>query len=141
MAMRKAKVQEQVVQAVARSNPGDRLVATVHGISGPAPQLTMAFGFIMLFVVKYYFVTVTERAVVVHRAAKFTGRPGDVVFNLPREQAHGIASEVRHGRQWNSFRLLFPGAAKPTRINVAAPWANDLGRLLSALGAAAPASG
>lgn len=138
MAIRKAKVQEQVAEAVARSHPGDRPLATVHAVSGPPPPLMLFFGFIMLFVVKYYFVTVTDRALVVHRAVKFTGRPGEVVFSLPREQARYIVGGVRHGHRWHTFRLTFPGDTRPTRMNVAGVWSAEFGHLLHALGAAQP---
>lgn len=134
MAVRKEKVLEQVAAAVARDRPGDPPVVTVHAVSGPSPLWMPLLGFFLLFRVKYYFLTVTQQGVVIHRVVKLTGRPAEAVVSLPQEHVRPLISQVQYGTPWNNFRLHFPGERRPTRLNVARVWRPELEQLLHVMG-------
>lgn len=126
MAIRKATMQEQVAQAIAQINPGDRPIATIHTVTGPSPWLTNAFGLIAQLFVKYYFVTVTEQAVVFHKAGRMSSRPKELVVAIPRDEAARLVSGVDRNALWSSLRFQLPGEPKPTRLNVARYWRPEL---------------
>lgn len=126
MAIRKSTMQEQVAQAIAQINPADRPIATIHTVTGPSPWLINALGVIAQSFVKYYFVTVTEQAVVFHKAGRMSSRPKELVAAIPRQEAAGLVSEVKRGALWSSLKFQLPGEPKPTRLNVARYWRPEL---------------
>ncbi|MEW1865063.1 hypothetical protein OG896_25220 [Streptomyces sp. NBC_00669] len=126
MAIRKSTMQEQVAQAIAEINPGDRPIATIHVQTGPSPWLIAAIGAMGTLFVKYYFVTVTEQAVVFHKASRMSARPKELVAAIPRQEAARLISEVHRNTMWSSLKFLLPGQEKPTRLNVARYWRNEL---------------
>ncbi|WP_433889763.1 hypothetical protein [Streptomyces sp. CA-111067] len=126
MAIRKSTMQEQVAQAIAQINPADRPIATIHTVTGPSPYLTNLFGLIAQAFVKYYFVTVTEQAVVFHKAGRMSARPKELVAAIPRAEAAALVTDVRRGALWSSLRFQLPGEPKPTRLNVARYWRAEL---------------
>jgi hypothetical protein len=83
--------------------------------------------------VKYYFITVTEQAVVFHAAGRVGQKPKDLVAAIPRAQAQGLVSDVRLNTVWSSFRFRFPDQEKPTRINVFRQWRAELEQLIPAI--------
>lgn len=135
MALRKAKMQEQVAEEIRKADPGETPVVTVFGVTGSHPGLSGAFGMIGQAFVVYYFVTVTDRSVILHRSKKLDNRPQSVECTIDRQEAKGLISEVRLHKVWNSFQLQIPGRPKPTRINVHRVWRGELDRLLAEVGA------
>ncbi|MER8185363.1 hypothetical protein [Kitasatospora sp. NPDC094015] len=133
MAILKSTMQEQVAQAIAAIEPNDRPVVTFHTITGPSPWIMNELGLIGQLFVKYYFVTLTERVVVVHRAGRLANRPKELVHVIPLEQARGLVSDVRRRTLWSSLRFQFPGEAKPTRLNVARYWRTELDQFVPGL--------
>jgi hypothetical protein len=131
MAIRKGTMQEQVALAIAQINPGDRPIVTIHGITGPNPILLSGlFGVISQFFVKYYFITITEQAVVFHAANRFSNQPKELVLAVPRPQAPTLVSNAKRGNLWSYFHFQFPGEEKPTRINVARQWRAELDQFM-----------
>ncbi|MEV4611948.1 hypothetical protein AB0K43_05015 [Kitasatospora sp. NPDC049258] len=133
MAIRKSTMQEQVAQAIAAIEPNDRPVVTFHTITGPSPWIMNELGLIGQLFVKYYFVTLTERVVVVHRAGRLANRPKELVHVIPLEQARELVSDVRRRTLWSSLRFQFPGEPKPTRLNIARYWRAELDQFVPAL--------
>ncbi|MYS25118.1 hypothetical protein GA0115240_17462 [Streptomyces sp. DvalAA-14] len=133
MAIRKSTMQEQVAQAIAQINPGDTPIVTFHTVTGPSPWLMDNLGLLAQAFVKYYFVTVTEQAVVFHRAGRMTSRPKELVAAIPRQEAAGLVSDVRRKALWSSLRFQLPGEAKPTRLNVGRYWRAELDQWVSAV--------
>ncbi|GAA5012838.1 hypothetical protein [Kitasatospora paranensis] len=133
MAIRKSTMQEQVAEAIAAIEPNDRPVVTFHTVTGPNPWLMSQLGLIGQLFVKYYFVTLTERVVVVHRAARMSNRPQELLHVIPLEQARGLISQVDRGAVWSSMRLHLPGDEKPTRLNVGRYWRAELDQFVPAL--------
>lgn len=133
MAIRKSTMQEQVAQAIAQINPGDRPIATIHTVTGPSPWLINSLGVIAQAFVKYYFVTVTEQAVVFHKAGRMTARPKELVVAIPRQEAAGLVSDVRRKALWSSLRFQLPGEPKPTRLNVGRYWRSELDQWVPAV--------
>ncbi|MEV4557461.1 hypothetical protein AB0K51_10745 [Kitasatospora sp. NPDC049285] len=133
MAILKSTMQEQVAAAIAAIEPNDRPVVTFHTITGPSPWLMNELGLIGQLFVKYYFVTLTERVVVVHRAARMSNRPKELVHVIPIEQARTLVSDVRRNTIWSSLRFQFPGEQKPTRLNIGRYWRNELDVFVPAL--------
>ncbi|MBD0740472.1 hypothetical protein [Streptomyces sp. CBMA29] len=133
MAIRKSTMQEQVAQAIAEINPGDRPIATIHTVTGPSPWLINSLGLIAQAFVKYYFVTVTEQAVVFHKAGRMSSRPKELVAAIPRAEAAGLVSEVKRNALWSSLKFQLPGEPKPTRLNVARYWRTELDQWVPAV--------
>ncbi|MFE3107520.1 hypothetical protein ACFXKJ_07080 [Kitasatospora indigofera] len=126
MAIRKSTIQEQVAQAIASIEPNDRPVATFQSITGPSPWLMSALGLIGQLLVKYYYVTLTERVVVVHRASRLSNRPQEIVYVVPLEQARTLVGDIRRNPLWSSLQFHFPGEEKATRLNVHRYWRAEL---------------
>ena len=140
MAIRKSTMQEQVAAAIAQINPADRPIATIHTVTGPSPYFVNLFGVIAQAFVKYYFVTVTEQAVVFHKAGRMSARPKELVAAIPRAEAAALVSDVKRGALWSSLRFQLPGEPKPTRLNVARYWRAELDQWVPAVtGAPIPA--
>jgi hypothetical protein len=133
MAIRKSTMQEQVAQAIAQINPGDRPIVTIHTVTGPSPWLMDNLGLLAQAFVKYYFVTVTEQAVVFHKAGRMTARPKELVVAIPRHEAAGLVSNVKRRPLWSSMRFQLPGQDKPTRLNVGRYWRTELDQWVPAV--------
>jgi hypothetical protein len=133
MAIRKSTMQEQVAQAIAEINPSDRPIVTIHTVTGPSPWLINSLGTLAQAFVKYYFVTVTEQAVVFHKASRLSSRPKELVAAIPRQEAAGLVSDVRRRTLWSSLRFQLPGQPKPTRLNVARYWRAELDQFVPAV--------
>ncbi|MFJ1754466.1 hypothetical protein [Kitasatospora sp. NPDC088134] len=126
MAIRKSTMQEQVAAAIAAIEPNDRPVTTFHTITGPSPWLMNELGLIGQLFVKYYFVTLTERVVVVHKASRMSNRPKELVHVIPLDQARASISDVRRNTLWSSLRFQLPGEPKPTRLNIGRYWRAEM---------------
>jgi len=133
MAIRKSTMQEQVAQAIAQINPADRPIVTIHTVTGPSPWLMSNLAALGQAFVKYYFVTVTEQAVVFHKASRLSARPKDLVAAIPRHEAAQLVSDVRRKTMWSSLRFQLPGQPKPTRLNVARYWRAELDQFVPAV--------
>lgn len=133
MAIRKSTMQEQVAQAIREIEPTDRPVVTFHTITGPSPWLMNELGLIGQLFVKYYFVTLTEQVVVVHRASRVSNRPKELVHVIPLAEARDKVTDVNRNTLWSSLRFLFPGDEKPTRLNINRYWRSELDQFVPGL--------
>lgn len=134
MAVRKSTMQQQVAEAVAQAVPGDRALVTFYTISGMSPWLKQGMiGAIAAFTTKYYFVTLTEQYVVLHKASLWSARPQEVVLVVPRAEAAGLVSDVKLNVLWSKLRFQLPGNAKPTRLNVHRIWRAELDQFVAGL--------
>ncbi|UNS96406.1 hypothetical protein MMF93_07730 [Streptomyces tubbatahanensis] len=140
MAFRKATMKKQVAEAIAQQAPGDQPLVSVGTVAGPTPWLSVGFlGLIGQFLIKYYFITVTEQALLFHRMSRFSQRPKEIVHAIPREQAHTLFGEIQLNPLWSFYYMALPGEAKQVRINVHRMWRNELEQLLALVnGAAGP---
>ncbi|MFD7645259.1 hypothetical protein ACFV4P_31915 [Kitasatospora sp. NPDC059795] len=144
MAIRKSTMQEQVAAAIAAIEPNDRPVVTFHTISGPSPWLMSQLGLIGQLFVKYYFVTLTQRVVTVHRASRMSNRPQELVHVIPLDQARAAVTDVNRATLWSSLKFQFPGEPKPTRLNIGRYWRAELDTFVNGLfggGQAVPPQG
>ncbi|MFD7031172.1 hypothetical protein ACFWAR_24375 [Streptomyces sp. NPDC059917] len=130
MAVKKATIQQQVAQAIAQVNPADRPLVTIQAVAGPSVWLMSMLGLIGQAFLTYYFITVTEQAVVIHKASRMSNRPQEIAFAIPAHEAVGIISGVDRNTIWSSFRLQLPGQPKPTRMNVHRLWRAEMDELL-----------
>jgi hypothetical protein len=133
MAVKKATIQQQVADAIAQTNPADRPIVTLQSVAGPSVWLMSMLGLIGQAFLTYYFVTVTEQALVVHKASRMSNRPQEIAFAIPSGEAGGAIGEIKRNAVWSSFRLQFPGEQKPTRMNVHRLWRNEMDHLLELL--------
>jgi hypothetical protein len=143
MAVRRETVRKQFEEAVRPVlEPGEQLVAGAYCASGPNPLfLTGLFGLIGMLVagVRYYFVWVTDRRVIVMGASMMTARPkGNLVWADPR--ASVSISDVTPAATWSWFRYQRPGVEKPIRLNFARPWREDFAQMTAALSGSASAT-
>lgn len=137
MAIRRAKQKAQVIEKLATLvPPGEQFLATVHAETGPSPWLNGLFdqvpfaGLIVALTRKFYFFTLTDRAVIVNTANRFTNRPGEVVAVYSRHQVP--ASRFNRGAVWSKFYFQFPDRSKPVRLNVHRYWRAELDQLVTA---------
>lgn len=133
MAFKRAMIQQQVAAAIAQANPTDRPIVTIQAVAGPSVWLMNMLGLIGQSFLTYYFITVTEQAVVVHRASRMSNRPQEITFAIPSAQAGGMVGEIKRNAIWSSFRFQFPGQPQPTRMNVHRIWRNEMDHLLGLL--------
>ncbi|MGI5351626.1 hypothetical protein ACQEU8_26110 [Streptomyces sp. CA-250714] len=137
MAFRKATMKKQVAEAIAQQAPGDRPLVSVATVAGPNPWLSVGFlGLIGQFLIKYYFITVTEQALLVQRMSRFSQRPKEIVHAIPRDQAPSLFGEIQLNPLWSFYHMSLPGEAKPVRINIHRMWRNELEELLAVVGGA-----
>ncbi|MFD3681367.1 hypothetical protein [Streptomyces sp. NPDC058613] len=133
MAVKKATMQQQVAEAIAQINPADRPVVTVQVIAGPSVWLMSMLGLIGQAFLTYYFVTVTEQAVVVHKASRWSNRPQEIAFAIPAGEAAGLVTDINRNTLWSYFRLQLPNTPKPTRMNVHRIWRAEMDQVLTIL--------
>ncbi|MGW4805149.1 hypothetical protein [Kitasatospora sp. NPDC004272] len=134
MAILKSTIQEQVAQAIASIEPNDRPVATIQTVTGPSPWLTNGvIGLIAQLFIKYYFVTLTHRVVVIHRTSRISNRPQEVLYVIPLDQARASLSDVRRNTLWSSLRFQLPNEPKPTRMNIHRVWRAEMDTFVNGL--------
>ncbi|MFJ3699086.1 hypothetical protein ACIPW9_34030 [Streptomyces sp. NPDC090052] len=140
MAIRKATIQEQINAAIAQANPSDRPHVSIQAIAGPNPVLMSLLGVIGQSFLTYYFVTVTDQAVLIHKASRMSNRPHEIVHALQPAEAMSAVSNIKRGSLWSSFRLQLPGQPKPTKMNVHRIWRPEMDHLLGMLTGYRPAA-
>ncbi|NSC21043.1 hypothetical protein FM076_07390 [Streptomyces albus subsp. chlorinus] len=137
MAFRKATMKKQVAEAIAQQAPGDRPLVSVGAVAGPTPWLSVGFlGLIGQFLIKYYFITVTEQALLFHKMSRFSQRPKEIVHAIPRDQARALFGEIQLNPLWSFYYMTLPGESSRVRINVHRMWRNELEQLLAIVGGA-----
>ncbi|MEU9301698.1 hypothetical protein [Streptomyces sp. NPDC048269] len=133
MAVKKATIQQQVAEAITQANPADRPHVTIQAVAGPSVWLMSMLGLIGQAFLTYYFVTVTDQAVVIHKASRMSNRPQEIAFAIPKEQTAGLVSEINRNAVWSHFHMQLPGQPKPTRMNVHRIWRTEMDQLLTTL--------
>ncbi|MER5464809.1 MULTISPECIES: hypothetical protein [unclassified Streptomyces] len=133
MAIKKATIQQQVAAAITQANPADRPIVTIQAIAGPSVWLMSMLGLIGQAFLTYYFITVTEQAVVVHKAGRMSNRPQEIAFALQPAEVVGMIGDVKRNTIWSSFRFQLPGQPQPTRMNVHRIWRSEMDHLLGVL--------
>ncbi|MFH9355577.1 hypothetical protein [Kitasatospora sp. NPDC017646] len=138
MANQKLELQSQARRAVLQLDQTERPRLVLLAISGPSQYLVGALfgGLLSLFLIKSYFISVTDRAVFIHRGPRLNPHPKELVHVVPLEDAGGLVSRVKLGRAWNALFLKLPGRARPTRLNVSFHSRSELDSFLGKLGAA-----
>ncbi|QKW21959.1 hypothetical protein HUT16_25475 [Kitasatospora sp. NA04385] len=141
MAIVKSTIQQQVTESIAAIEPNDRPIAIIQTITGPSPWLTNGIlGLIGQLMVKYYFVTLTHRVVVIHRTSRISNRPQEVLYVIPLDQARASISDVRRNTLWSSLRFQLPNEPKPTRLNVHRMWRAEMDTFVGTLLGGGPAA-
>ncbi|WP_369186069.1 hypothetical protein [Streptomyces sp. Y1] len=137
MADQKLDLQSQARRAVLRLDRTERPRLVLLAISGPSQYLLGALfgGLLGLFLVKSYFISVTDRSVFIHRGPRLNPHPQELVHVVPLADAGRLISRVKLGRSWNALFLNLPGRARPTRLNVSFHSRSELDGFLRKLGA------
>ncbi|MFJ1705614.1 hypothetical protein [Kitasatospora sp. NPDC088346] len=138
MALRKSTIVKQAAEAVRRDDPADRLLVTLTALPGgsPWPHALVAGS----FDAEQYFLTLTERSVLVHDIGFLNYRPRTLLHRIPRAEAADGFTDLRRRPLWSHFRLHLPGDAGPTRLNVRRAWRPELDRMAAALASERPVS-
>lgn len=137
MAFRKATMKKQVAEAIAQQAPGDRPLVSVGAVAGPTPWLSVGIlGLVGQFLIKYYFITVTEQALLFHKMSRFSQRPKEIVHAIPRDQARALFGEIQLNPLWSFSYMALPGESSQVRINVHRMWRNELEELLAVVNGA-----
>jgi hypothetical protein len=140
MAVRKETIKKQFNEALpAVLEPGEQVQAGAYCVSGPNPLWSQGLlGLIgmLIFGVRYYFMAVTDRRVIVMKASFWTSRPTGVAFADPRA-AVSISEVNTEQTLWAHLKYLRPGA-DPLRLNFHTWWRDEMRQIVSALGEGAP---
>ncbi|MFD0632228.1 hypothetical protein [Catenulispora yoronensis] len=143
MPLTRAGMRKQVVQNLSQvAPPGEEFVACVHVETGMSPWLAhlleripLVGGLIGIAIYssrEYYFITLTNTSLVVHRAARLTNRPKDFMFAVPI--AASPISDIKKGwLLWSRMHFLFPGELKPSRLNFHRIWNADIQHFIAAM--------
>ncbi|MEV8566585.1 hypothetical protein AB0436_13580 [Streptomyces sp. NPDC051322] len=140
MAIRKATIQQQLTAAIYQANPGDRPLVSVQAIAGPNPSLIGLLGIIGQAFLTYYFITVTEQAVLIHQANRMSNRPQEIAYALPPAQAMHSVSDIKRGALWSSFRFQLPDQPAPVKMNVHRQWRTEMDHMLNMITGYRPAA-
>lgn len=141
MAVRKAKIQEQLIKKFNEvAPPGEQVNVFFEALTGPSPWL-VAFlseiplvGLIVALVRNIYFVALTNTSVVVVGASKISNRPTKLI--AAEHFAEAKFSNLNIAPVWSKVYYQLPGQAKPTRLNVHRKWRTELDALVRAVGPA-----
>lgn len=143
MPLTRAGMRKQVVENLSQvAPPGEQFVACVHVETGISPWLAhvleripLVGGLIGIAIYssrQYYFITLTNTSLVVHRAARLTNRPKEFMFGVPI--ATSPISDIKKGwLLWSRMHFLFPGDTKPTRLNFHRIWNADVQHFITAM--------
>ena len=143
MPLTRAGMRKQVVQNLAQvAPPGEVFVACVHVETGMSPWLAhvleripLVGGLIGLAIYssrEYYFITLTNTSLVVHRAARLMNRPKEYIFAVPI--ATSPISGIKKGWVlWSRMWFRFPGDSKPKRLNFHRIWNPDIQHFIAAM--------
>ncbi|WP_406206083.1 hypothetical protein OH807_32100 [Kitasatospora sp. NBC_01560] len=137
MSEKKLNLQSQARRAVLKIDPTERPRLVLLAIDGPSQYLMGAIGLLGMLVQHAYFVTVTDRAVYVHRGPRTKSAPSELVAVVPLGEAGGLVHEVKRGKVWNALFLKLPGRARPLRLNVSSHSRPELESFLKKLPGAA----
>ena len=122
---RKSDLKLEAKRAVLRTDPTEMPRTVLLAIDGYR-YLMLSLGLFGLLLIKTYYITVTDRSIYVHSGPRLKDRPQNLVHVIPRDQAGGLVTRVKRGRNWNALYLQFPGHAKPTRLNISFDSRDDL---------------
>ena len=136
MALRKAKTKEQMEAALQPMlDPGERVVAAGLCEGGPSRWWMLISIYLVIFVIKVYYVAVTDRRVIFMKVSTWTGRPKGLLRAEPRNAA--AVTEVNPHPVWSTFVYRLPeGSTKKLRFHRI--WRDEMTALLQALRAPAP---
>jgi hypothetical protein len=136
-------MRKQVIENLAAvAPPGEHFVACVHCETGPSPWLAHlveripvvgpVIGIAIYATRKYYFITLTNSSLVVHRAGRLVNKPKEFVVAVPIA-ASPIGRIKKGWLLWSSLYFQFPGEAKPTRMNFHRIWNSDVEKFIIAM--------
>jgi hypothetical protein len=133
MALRKASVQKQMEGAVQpHLEQGEREVAAGLCEGGPSRWWTVISVWLVMFMIKPYYMVVTDRRVIWLNVSTWTGRPKGLLRADPRADV-AVVDHAEHP-VWNNFKYRHPsGAVKKLRYHRI--WREEMGACLRELGA------
>ncbi|MEY9927513.1 hypothetical protein ABH926_002147 [Catenulispora sp. GP43] len=143
MALTRAGMRKQVIENLSQvAPPGERFVACVHCETGLSPWLAHVLeripfvggliGIVIYSMRDYYFITLTNTSLVIHRAARVTNKPKEFVFAVPIT-ASPITGIKKGWLLWSRMYFAFPGETKPKRLNFHRIWNSDVQHFITAM--------
>lgn len=141
MAFRKETIRQQFTDALSSVlDPDERVVAAGYAVSGPSPWLTGAIGIVLMLALgmRYYYVAVTDRRVLLMKASLMTQKPKGLALAFPVTAVKVAA--VNPAGVWSNLRLQ-PSGAKQMRLNFHRIWREEMGQVAKAIDKAGRAGG
>jgi hypothetical protein len=139
MAVRKETIKKQFEQVIPSAlEPGERYLVGSYCVSGPNPlwsQGLLGLVGMLIFGVRYYFLAVTDRRVLLWKASFWTSRPAGPGFADPRSAVR-IFDVDTDAKLWNHLMYERPGH-KPLRLNIHAWWRDEMKAIVAELGGSA----
>jgi hypothetical protein len=136
VAIRKETIRQQFADAAASElEPGERVIAGMLGSTGPSPWLSSAFGLLGVVVfallgMRPYFMTVTDRRVLLMKASMTSNRPGGLAFADERSAVQ--VTRIKAGKVWSVLTYQRPNGKRLT-LNVHRLWRDDMEAVAEAL--------
>ena len=143
MALTRAGMRKQVIENLSQvAPPGEQFIACVHCETGLSPWLAHVLeripfvggviGIAIYSMRNYYFITLTNTSLVMHRAARLTNKPKEFVFAVPITSSP-ITGIKKGWLLWSRMYFTFPGESKPTRLNFHRIWNADVQHFIAAM--------
>lgn len=137
MAFRKETIRQQFSEAIVSVlEPGERVTAGAYTVSGPSPWLTGLLGVVIMLLagMRYYFVAVTDRRVILMKASMWSQRPRGVASAYPTSSVS--LSDVTMAGMWSHLRFQ-PAGGKRIRLNFHKFWRGEMQQVVAAIQAGA----
>lgn len=141
MAFRKETIRQQFTDALSPVlDSGERVVAAGYTVSGPSPWLTGALGIVLMLALgmRYYYVAVTDRRVLLMKASLLTQKPKGLALAFPVAAVKVAA--VNPAGVWSNLRLQ-PPSGKQMRLNFHRIWREEMGQVAKAIESAGRSGG
>jgi len=133
LAVRRETIRSQFTEAIGRELEQDeQVVAGAFTVSGPNPMLGLAIGVVsmLLMGMRYYYLAITDRRVILMRASMLSSRPAGLAFADPRS---GVQfTDVKTAAVWSSLRYCRPDG-KRLRLNFHRAWRDDMQAVVNSL--------
>jgi hypothetical protein len=126
----KAKAVQRAEAAMAKSGYPEHVLVGARVQSGLSQWWNLLSAYAAFFRT-YYFMGLTERNLVLCGISRWTGRPKNVKYITPREQAR--ISDYYTGTVWDSFTYTIPGRKKPLKIRVSRGYRREMEAMIGAL--------
>jgi hypothetical protein len=126
----KARTVQRAEAAMAKSGYPEHVLVGARVQSGLSQWWNLLSAYATFFRT-YYFMGLTEHNMVLCGISRWTGKPKNIKYITPREQARIF--DYYAGTVWDSFTYTIPGRKKPLKIRVSRGYRGEIEAMIGAL--------